>query len=91
MSNRSYSDYVSDILTAIGYIEADTAGHDFDSFRIDRKAAQLVKFNISIISEASRRLPDSLKTQASNIPWRKIAGAGNVLRHEYFNVSTEVL
>ena len=91
MSSRSYSDYVSDILTAIGYIEADTEGFSLEKFRAGRVARQLVERNLEIISEASRRLPDSLKAQASNIPWSKIAGVGNILRHEYFNVSTEVL
>lgn len=91
MSSRSYADYVSDILTAVGYIEADTEGFDLESFRADRKARQLTERNLEIISEASRRLPDSLKAQASDIPWDKIAGIGNVLRHDYFNVAMEVL
>ena len=89
MSDKSYSDYVSDILTAIDYIETDTAGHDFDSFRADRRAAQLVKFNMGIISEASRRLPESCKAQEAAIPWRRIANFGNILRHEYDRVELD--
>ena len=89
MNDRSYSDCVSDILAAIDYIEADTAGHDSDSFRADRKAAQLVKFNMGIISEASRRLPESCKAQEAAIPWRRIADFGNVLRHEYGRVELD--
>jgi uncharacterized protein with HEPN domain len=38
---------------------------------------------IEIVSEASRRLPQDLKDRHPAIPWPKIAGVGNVLRHDY--------
>lgn len=38
---------------------------------------------LEIVSEASRRIPDRLKSHHPEIPWRKIAAIGNVLRHEY--------
>jgi uncharacterized protein with HEPN domain len=37
---------------------------------------------LEIISEASRRLPESLKARHPEIPWKQIAGAGNVYRHD---------
>jgi uncharacterized protein with HEPN domain len=41
---------------------------------------------LEIISEATRRLPDELKARHSQIPWREIAGAGSVYRHDYEDV-----
>jgi uncharacterized protein with HEPN domain len=41
---------------------------------------------LEIISEASRRLSNGLKTRHPEIPWREIAGAGNVYRHDYEDV-----
>jgi uncharacterized protein with HEPN domain len=38
---------------------------------------------IEIISEASRAIPDDLTNTQPDIPWRKIRGTGNVLRHDY--------
>jgi uncharacterized protein with HEPN domain len=35
------------------------------------------------VSEASRHIPSELKGQHKNIPWRAVAGLGNVLRHDY--------
>jgi uncharacterized protein with HEPN domain len=83
--------YVHHILEAIANIEMDTAGYDFEKFRADRRARQLVERNLEILSEASRRLPKELKDGESRIPWRAIAGIGNVLRHEYHQTYPTVL
>jgi hypothetical protein len=40
--------YVRHILEAIANIEADTAGYDFENFRVDRRARQLVERNLEI-------------------------------------------
>lgn len=83
--------YVRHILEAIANIEMDTAGYDFEKFRRDRRARQLVERNLEILSEASRRLPKELKDTESQIPWRAIAGIGNVLRHDYHETYPTVL
>jgi uncharacterized protein with HEPN domain len=46
---------------------------------------------ISIISEASRRIPDEVKAIAPEVPWRKVAGIGNVLRHDYDDVAPQAI
>jgi uncharacterized protein with HEPN domain len=47
--------------------------------------------SIEIISEASRHLSDELKARHPEIPWPKVAGIGNVLRHDYELVAHDVL
>jgi uncharacterized protein with HEPN domain len=51
----------------------------------------VVERGIEIISEASRRLPQELKLRRPEIPWPKVAGIGNVLRHDYADVAHDVL
>ncbi|MGO9546091.1 MAG: DUF86 domain-containing protein [Rhodomicrobium sp.] len=51
----------------------------------------MVERGIEIISEASRRLPDDLKKRHAGIPRSKVAGIGNVLRHNYEHVSAAIL
>lgn len=89
--DKDPSVYVLHILEAIANIEMDTAGYDFEKFRRDRRARQLVERNLEILSEASRRLPKELKDTESQIPWRAIAGIGNVLRHDYHETYPTVL
>jgi uncharacterized protein with HEPN domain len=83
--------HVHHILEAIANIETDIAGFDFEQFRLDRRARQLVERNLEILSEASRRLPKELKEEEAHIPWRALAGIGNVLRHEYHDTYPTVL
>jgi len=43
------------------------------------------------VSEASRNIPDKWKNElGEGIPWRQIAGLGNLLRHAYDQVNAEV-
>lgn len=83
--------YVDHMLEAIANIETDTAGYDFEEFRKDRRVRQLVERNLEIISEASRRLPQVSKDAEPQIPWRPIAGIGNVIRHDYHHTYPTVL
>ena len=57
----------------------------------DKGKRWLVERGIEIISEASRHLDEELKARHPEIPWSKVAGIGNVLRHEYERVAYDVL
>ena len=46
---------------------------------------------LEIISEASRRLPETWKAEHSDVPWRRIADLGNVIRHAYDGVDLPTL
>jgi uncharacterized protein with HEPN domain len=67
------------------------AGVSLQAFEPDRRKRWLVERGIEIISEASRHLPDELKARHPEIPWPKVAGIGNVLRHDYEHVAHDVL
>lgn len=67
------------------------AGIEFDAFCKDERTAYAVTRCLEIISEASRRLPDDLKARHPYIPWRAIAGAGNIYRHGYEAVEESAL
>jgi uncharacterized protein with HEPN domain len=64
---------------------------DYEAFRDDTRTVYAVIRCLEIISEASRRLPDEMKTRYPSIPWKDIAGAGNVYRHEYEDVAARVV
>jgi uncharacterized protein with HEPN domain len=80
-----------DIIDAIRRIRSETEGVTLDAFEADWRKRWLVEPGIEIISEASRHLPADLKARHPELPWRKVAGVGNVLRHEYERTAPEVL
>jgi uncharacterized protein with HEPN domain len=82
---------LTDIIEAIELIRSEMAGVTLDTFEPDRRKRWLVERGIEIISEASRHLPDALKARHASIPWPKVAGIGNVLRHDYEQVAHDVL
>ena len=82
---------LSDIIEAIELIRSEMAGVTLDAFEPDRRKRWLVERGIEIISEPSRHLPDELKARHPKIPWPKVAGIGNVLRHDYEHVAHDVL
>jgi uncharacterized protein with HEPN domain len=59
------------------------AGIDFETFRSVYHMARTVERCIEIVSEATRHLPDEIKSRYPDVPWQQIAGIGNVLRHDY--------
>lgn len=63
------------------------ASFDYETFRDDLRTVYAVTRCLEIISEASRRLPDDLKARYPTIRWKEMAGAGNVYRHDYEDVS----
>jgi uncharacterized protein with HEPN domain len=80
-----------DIVDAIGYIRSDVDKVTLESFAGDRQKRWQVERGLEIVSEASRHLPEAMKARYAEIPWRKVAGIGNVLRHEYTRVAADVL
>jgi uncharacterized protein with HEPN domain len=91
MANPSPLPRLTDIIEAIELIRNEMAGVTLNAFEPDRRKRWLVERGIEIISEASRYLPDALKARHVSIPWPKVAGIGNVLRHDYEHVAHDVL
>jgi uncharacterized protein with HEPN domain len=82
---------LADIIDAIEHIRSETAGVTLDAFEADWRKRWLVERGVEIVSEASRHLTDELKVRHPEIPWPKVAGIGNVLRHEYERIAPDVL
>jgi uncharacterized protein with HEPN domain len=51
----------------------------------------LVQRAIEIISEASRGIPKDLTATRPEIPWPRVQGIRNILRHEYSGLSDRII
>jgi uncharacterized protein with HEPN domain len=77
---------LSSILFNIDLANHFVDGFDYDRFLADMRTFYATTRCLEIISEASRRLSPGLKARHPEIPWRQVAGAGNVYRHDYEEV-----
>jgi uncharacterized protein with HEPN domain len=66
-----------------------TSGMDFETFRSNPMAMAAVERKLLIISEAAVRLGAQAPALCPGIPWHKIRGTGNHLRHAYEKVDIE--
>ncbi len=86
MKTSGLQQRMQDILDAIALIESYVIGLDEGDFVTSKMVRDAVERNIERISEASRHLPEALRSREPAIPWRAIADMGNVLRHGYDGV-----
>jgi uncharacterized protein with HEPN domain len=91
MKKRDYTDYVEDIVTAIADIEQFVKGMEFKEFSKDKKTVFAVVRAIEIIGEAARQIPEPLKNNHTEVPWKEMMGIRNKIAHEYFGVDVEVI
>lgn len=87
MARFRLRDRLEHILEAVKVIERYTAGIEETAFLSDSLRIDAVERNLERISEATRHIPDSVKASYPHIPWRDIAGVGNILRHDYPRVN----
>jgi len=88
---RKVDHVIHDILQAIDRVESITRDKTLPDFEKDWQLSWLVQRAIEIISEASRGIPDDLARRHPEIPWSKVRGIGNVLRHEYSGLSDRII
>lgn len=80
-----------DILEAIDEVDVMLDGFDLARLGSDRIRRAAHERFLEIISEASRHIPAEFKSNASHIPWRKVADIGNHLRHGYNRIDLAIL
>jgi uncharacterized protein with HEPN domain len=82
---------LNDIIEASERLRRLLADVSLEKFEADWQKQWLVKRGIEIVSETSRHLPADTKARHAALPWRRIAGIGNVLRHNYEHVSAPIM
>ena len=91
MASRSFRIRLSDIREEIAGIRGLTKGADAASFAANWAMKRAVEHALLIIAEAAKHIPDNLKATRPEVPWQKIHGLGNMLRHEYRRIDPDVL
>jgi uncharacterized protein with HEPN domain len=88
---RHYKFFLEDMLESAQNI-VEYVGHSAgESFFADKMRVDAAVRNFEIIGEAAAHVPFEIRNKYPAIDWRKITDFRNVLIHEYFGVSREII
>ena len=91
MPSRRPERRLQDIIDNIDRIRRYVADLDYERYLSDEKSRDAVERCFQRITEAAVKLGKSIDARHPDIPWRDIRGFGNVLRHEYDDVSHDLI
>lgn len=91
MRRRNALVVISEILNAVEGIERAALGKAVEDLSGDWLLKHGIERGLEIVSEACRHLPDDMLEMEPEIPWKKVRGLGNVLRHDYHNVAERII
>jgi uncharacterized protein with HEPN domain len=86
-SRQAVQDMLDNARLALTFAE----GRNADALRADLRTLYAVIRCLEIISEASRRVAPEVQARHPHLPWRAMAAAGNMYRHEYDNLAPELV
>ncbi len=75
--------YADHILRSVSQIEKYIEGYNRETFSKDKMRYDAILRNLQTMAEATQRLPEEIKENYPNIPWKDIAGFRNILVHDY--------
>ncbi|REL37991.1 DUF86 domain-containing protein [Rhodohalobacter sp. SW132] len=91
MSKRKPDVYLQDIVQSIEHIQRFLDGVSEDEFYENVEKQDAVLRRLEIIGEAVKHLPEEIRETHPDIPWRQIAGMRDVIIHEYFGITLEMV
>lgn len=88
---RDFKLYLEDILDSIHKIQLYTKDLPFEELNLNSMLLDAVLHNLEIIGEAVKHVPAEIKDNNADVDWRKIAGLRDIVAHEYFGISLEIV
>lgn len=88
---KTYLHRLVDIEQVMVVVETSLAGKTVDDLKRDVLLRLAVERALQIVSEASRHIPEDVRSRYGTIAWRDIAAFGNKLRHEYDRLDYDMI
>ena len=89
--SRDWLLYVDDIIGSAEKIGRMTKHHSYETFIADEAVFDAVLFNLQIIGEAVKNLPDTARTSLPDVDWTGPARLRDFIAHHYFSVDTGII
>jgi uncharacterized protein with HEPN domain len=91
MAKRELRVYLEDIFESIDKIDEYLKGVSAAQFENNFEKQDAVIRRLEIIGEAVKHIPNEVRVNYPEIPWKNIAGLRDIVIHSYFGVSSELI
>ena len=89
---KSYIPYLQHILDECIYVRSViTDEMEIEQFLCDETLKRAVTRSLSIIGEATKKIPADVKSACQSISWRQMAGMRDRLVHDYMGVNYNIV
>jgi len=91
LPDKDYAVYLRDMLDFCEQVIAYTTPVDLGGLLADRMRFDATLRNLELIGIAAQRIPEEIRIQAPDIPWREIVGLRNRVAHTYVGLDGPTL
>lgn len=88
---REWRFRIRHMLEAIERIQSYTAGMTREQLAADQRTLDAVVWNLTILGEAARHVPEDVTDANTEIPWQQIRGTRNRVVHGYDQIDFEIV
>ncbi len=88
---RDYRLYPEDMSGSLRRLQALTSGMSYNDLVKDLTKQEAGIRSLEIICEASRNVPQAVRSAYPDVDWAGMAALRNILIHEYFGIDLEII
>lgn len=89
--SRDWLLYLDDIIASAEKIGRLVVGRSYETFLADEAVFDAVLFNLQVIGEAAKKLPDVARASLPEIDWSGPARLRDLIAHHYFSVDASIV
>ncbi|MDO8704773.1 MAG: DUF86 domain-containing protein [Sulfuricaulis sp.] len=89
--SRDWLLYLDDIAQGAGKILRYISDLSFEEFCANDVIFDAVLFNLQVIGEAAKKLPDAVKVAVPGIEWSDAAKFRDIIAHHYFALDAQIV